>query len=542
ESFCKLREWCNFGMAIEDSVRKLLVREELQRTIPEVGNDFIQRLERKMNEKLAHVTPQILNQIDNIMHQQANVMIDHNSQLTRSVPTEGVQPASDLQLAFTENLLLPSFSEDAIKDEDHNHLQVSLMEFKHGQSCVFSLHSPIEVEIVVLDGGFPRENSQDWNTDEFNSSILEKRENKRSLLLGESKAQLRQGIASFGKLKLADNSSRVRTQKFRLGVRVSPGSYKGPRIKEAITESFQVLDQRSKSNQKPQTPSLDHQVWRLVNIGRNGAFQRRLDVAGIKTVQDFLKLSVVDRQRLRETIKMSDNKWEETIRHAMKCKLGDDLYLYHVHRFTVKLNPICEVVEVKFDGVTTALTQFTSEQKVWFASGAYQNWNRLERVPGMPTMIGAQKQSINYLFLVSSSVLMCMFILYTLLLREHILICFPDSIRKCELVSDEPRCSNPADGSQGELSAGNVTPRLGASACVLEQLPSQQRAGAENQNWNPSDSNGGTMEAQQQSDHFGDQGISAALWSPSLQLAWSPYLFCDTGESPGELNIGDIWQ
>ncbi|KAJ8493000.1 hypothetical protein OPV22_014721 [Ensete ventricosum] len=31
------------------------------------------------------------------------------------------------------------------------------------------------------------------------------------------------------------------------------------------------------------------------------------------------------------------------------------------------------------------------------------------------------------------------------------------------------------DGSQRELSSSNVTPRLGASACVLEQLPSQQR-------------------------------------------------------------------
>ncbi|CAD5183306.1 unnamed protein product [Musa acuminata subsp. malaccensis] len=172
------------------------------------------------------------------------------------------------------------------------------MQIKHGQSSVFSLHSPIKVEIVVLDGDFPRENSQDWNTDEFNSSILEKRENKRSLLLGDSKAQLRQGIASFGTLKVTDNSSWVRTGKFRLGVRVSPGSYKGPRIKESITESFRVLDHRSKFNQKPHPPSLDHEVWRLLNISRNGAIHRRLDAAGIKTVHDFLKLSIVDRQHL----------------------------------------------------------------------------------------------------------------------------------------------------------------------------------------------------------------------------------------------------
>ncbi|URD76523.1 calmodulin binding protein, partial [Musa troglodytarum] len=221
----------------------------------------------------------------------------------RSVPTEHVQPASDLQLVFTKELLPPLFSEDAIKYDDHNHLQVALMQIKHGQSCVFSLHSPIDVEIVALDGGFPRENSQDWNTDEFNSSILEKRDNKRSLILGERKAPLRQGIASFGTLKLTDNSSSVRTKKFRLGVRVCPGSYKGPRIKEAITKSFRVLDHRSKPNQKPRPPSLDHQVWKLDNIGRNGAIHRRLEDAGINTVQDFLKLEVVDQPRLRDVRK-----------------------------------------------------------------------------------------------------------------------------------------------------------------------------------------------------------------------------------------------
>ncbi|URD73399.1 hypothetical protein MUK42_25249 [Musa troglodytarum] len=125
-------------------------------------------------------------------------------------------------------------------------------------------------------------------------------------------------------------------------------------------------------------------------------------------------------------IKTSDKKWEETIRHAE-----------------------WEMVKLVYE--------------------AYQNCKRLERVVGMTSMIGVQKQSENYLFLVTNSVL----------------VCFPVSMQECELESDERRCSNPPDGSRRELSAGNVTPPLGASACVLEQLPSQQRAGAECENWNP---------------------------------------------------------
>ncbi|KAJ8492999.1 hypothetical protein OPV22_014720 [Ensete ventricosum] len=207
----------NFGMAMDDLVRKV-VKVELQCMIPEpfeqILNNLRQQLESKMNEKLDHVIPQILNQIDNIMRRQADGVIAHTSQLQRSVPAEDVQPASDLQLVFTKNFLPPGFSKVAIKDKDRN--------------------------------------------------------------------------------------------LFRLGVRVSLSSYAGPRVKEAITESFLVLDHQSKLNQKSHPPSLDHEVWRLLNISSNEAFHRQLDAAGIKTVHDFLKLSVVVRQRLQD----AQNMWK----------------------------------------------------------------------------------------------------------------------------------------------------------------------------------------------------------------------------------------
>ncbi|CAL9115256.1 unnamed protein product [Musa textilis] len=188
---------------------------------------------------------------------------------------------------------------------------------------------------------------------------------------------------------------------------------------------------------------------------------------------------------------MSDKKWEETIRHARTCGVGDDL----------------------------------------------------KRVPEMSTMIGAQSKVTCFL---SAAAYSCAYKQLYTLLREHLLICFPDSIKNCELESYEPSCSNPPDGSQRELSAGNVTPGLAAAACALEQLPSLQRAaGAGNQNSNPSDSIGGIMEAQQQQqDHLGDQGGLAALWSPlcAWQQCGSSDSFCGTGESPDEIDIGDLWQ
>lgn len=45
---------------------------------------------------------------------------------------------------------------------------------------------------------------------------------------------------------------------------------------------------------------LHDEVWRLEKIGKDGAFHKKLSSDGIKTVQDFLKLSVVDASRLRK--------------------------------------------------------------------------------------------------------------------------------------------------------------------------------------------------------------------------------------------------
>lgn len=46
-------------------------------------------------------------------------------------------------------------------------------------------------------------------------------------------------------------------------------------------------------------PSLDDDVWRLVKIGKDGAFHKKLASRGIKTVKDFLKMSVIDTAGLR---------------------------------------------------------------------------------------------------------------------------------------------------------------------------------------------------------------------------------------------------
>lgn len=47
---------------------------------------------------------------------------------------------------------------------------------------------------------------------------------------------------------------------------------------------------------------LEDDVWRLEKIGKHGIFHKKLEAEGINTVQDFLKLFVVNPMKLRGVI------------------------------------------------------------------------------------------------------------------------------------------------------------------------------------------------------------------------------------------------
>lgn len=56
-------------------------------------------------------------------------------------------------------------------------------------------------------------------------------------------------------------------------------------------------------------PALNDEVWRLDRIGKDGAFHKRLNQAGIFTVEDFLRLVVMDPQKLRNVSEAPPRLW-----------------------------------------------------------------------------------------------------------------------------------------------------------------------------------------------------------------------------------------
>jgi hypothetical protein len=96
----------------------------------------------------------------------------------------------------------------------------------------------------VLEGDFNNEEDEDWTEEEFESHIVKEREGKRPLLTGDLQVTLKEGVGTIGELIFTDNSSWIRSRKFRLGLRVAPGSFEGIRVREAKTEAFTVKDHR----------------------------------------------------------------------------------------------------------------------------------------------------------------------------------------------------------------------------------------------------------------------------------------------------------
>lgn len=104
------------------------------------------------------------------------------------------------------------------------------------------------LNVVVLEGDFNEEADEDWTEEYFESQEVKEREGKRPLLTGDLQVTLKEGVGTLGELSFTDNSSWIRSRKFRLGVKVAPGNCEGIRIREAKTNSFAVKDHRGECN------------------------------------------------------------------------------------------------------------------------------------------------------------------------------------------------------------------------------------------------------------------------------------------------------
>ncbi|KAJ0246049.1 hypothetical protein HA466_0176370 [Hirschfeldia incana] len=290
----------------------------------------------------------------------------------------------NLRLQFRSRLSLPLFTGGRVEGEQGAAIHVVLIDANTHRAVLYGPEASAKLEVVVLEGDFTREDDEDWTQEEFESHVVKERQGKRPLLNGELYVTLKEGVGTLGEIVFTDNSSWIRSRKFRLGLRVaSGGCCDGVRIREGKTEAFTVKDHRGELYKKHYPPALNDDVWRLEKIGKDGAFHKKLTAAGIFTVEDFLRIMVRDSGGLRAILGsgMSNKMWDTLAEHAQTCVLSSKLYIYYAEdsrNVGVVFNNIYEM-----SGLISGDQYFSSEslsesQKVYvdgLVKKAYENWN-----------------------------------------------------------------------------------------------------------------------------------------------------------------------
>ncbi|XP_074579299.1 protein SAR DEFICIENT 1-like [Curcuma longa] len=303
--------------------------------------------------------------------------------------TKATGSSSSLKLHFKNHLPGMNYTLTNIKDNNNEPLQLILADANNVEALTNNLPS-LKVELVVLEGDFDS-NDGNWSSQEFERKMVKPRPGKRPLLVGKTTAYLRDGSVVFPAISFTDNSSWDKSGNFRIGARVVPGSYKGPRIKEAFTDPFRVKDRRGREYEKHDPPALSDDVWRLEKIRKRGIFHTNLASYNINTVQDFLKLLFIDEPMLRSILggRISDQTWVTITNHAKKCVIGNGLYLHRGDQLKIVVNSVCQVEKIILPD-NRVFTPNELSSKAYtdlvkdLAREAYENWDRLEEYHGPP--------------------------------------------------------------------------------------------------------------------------------------------------------------
>ena len=309
-----------------------------------------------------------------------------------------------LQLKFRSRLSLPLFTGGKVEGEQGAPIHVVLMDVNSGSVVTSGPESCVKLDVVVLEGDFNNEDDEDWTQEDFESHVVKEREGKRPLLTGDLQVTLKEGVGTLGELTFTDNSSWIRSRKFRLGLKVASGFCESLRIREAKTVAFIVKDHRGELYKKHYPPALTDEVWRLEKIGKDGSFHKKLNSAGIVTVEDFLRLVVKDQQRLRNILGsgMSNKMWEALLDHAKTCVLSGKLYVYYpedARNVGVIFNNIYELRGLISGDQFYSADSLTDSQKVYVDSlvkKAYENWDQVVDYDGK-SLVNAKISSENEL-------------------------------------------------------------------------------------------------------------------------------------------------
>ncbi|KAM5561069.1 hypothetical protein ABKV19_021934 [Rosa sericea] len=271
------------------------------------------------------------------------------------------------QLHFINKLPPTIFTGSRVELKDHTHLKIVLRDAATQDVVCSGPLASVKIEVLVLNSEFGSDDQEDWTEQEFSNGLVREREGKRPLVTGEVTLNLRDGMCDLTDIVFTDNSSWIRSRKFRLGARAvlkNPGD--AVRIREARSEAFVVKDHRGELYKKHYPPSLGDEIWRLEKIAKDGVFHNRLSDCGIHCVKDLLRTYVKDPSLLRSCfVSISNKTWGVILEHALTCEIDEHkLYAYHRDDVTLVFNIIYKFMGAIIEDQFCTLDRLTPPQKV----------------------------------------------------------------------------------------------------------------------------------------------------------------------------------
>ncbi|KAF2317072.1 hypothetical protein GH714_011514 [Hevea brasiliensis] len=358
--------------------------------MPALASVIVEALKVDSLQRLCSSLEPLFRRIVSEEVERALTRMGHANLAARSPPKIQGPEGRNLQLHFRTRMPPHLFTGGKVEGEQGAAIHVVLLDATSGCVMQTGPQSVAKLNVVVLEGDFNEEADEDWTAEHFEGHEVKEREGKRPLLTGDLQVTLKEGVGTLGDLTFTDNSSWIRSRKFRLGVKVASGSCEGVRVREAKTEAFAVKDHRGELYKKHYPPALNDEVWRLDRIAKDGALHKKLVKAKIVTVEDFLRLLMRDPQKLRNILGsgMSNRMWENTVEHAKTCVLGGKVYVYFsdvAHSTGVVFNHIYELRGLITDGQFLPLESLNHNQKVSVDSlvkRAYENWQQVIEYDG----------------------------------------------------------------------------------------------------------------------------------------------------------------
>ncbi|KAK7304115.1 hypothetical protein RJT34_15176 [Clitoria ternatea] len=358
--------------------------------LPGLASVIVEALKVDSLQRLCSSLEPLLRKIVSEEVERALAKLGHAKLAERSPPRiEGPGP-KNLQLHFRTRMPPHLFTGGKVEGEQGAAIHVVLLDPNTGNVVQVGPESVAKLNVVVLEGDFSEEVDDEWTKEYFENHEVKEREGKRPLLTGDLQVSLKEGVGTLGDLTFTDNSSWIRSRKFRLGTKVAPGYCEGIRIREGKTEAFAVKDHRGELYKKHYPPALHDEVWRLDRIAKDGALHKKLIQAKIVTVEDFLRLLVREPQKLRSILGsgMSNRMWENTVEHAKTCVLGGKLFVYYTDEANnagIVFNNIYELRGLIADSQFFSLESLTPNQKMSVDSlvkKAYENWDQVVEYDG----------------------------------------------------------------------------------------------------------------------------------------------------------------